>query len=188
MSPGWGVSFHPSRQVSKLKYELKVQNGGGQTRKTTEIRVNLLALEAQGHSKQEIVAFLSDQYKVSPSSIYRHFRNRAKWQAAFLGSVDPEACLHQTVSRLEHLYRETRILRQRAPDPNTQLGALRTMVDIVLKKAEILGVPPAMKLQADGEEGDHLDLSGCSTNELEILEHAERILGAHTKLRLEEFH
>jgi hypothetical protein len=105
-----------------------------------EYKLDLLQMEGQGFTRTEIVSYLADKHKVSKKLGYYYFKTRARWQPELLGLEDAKDSYHQTLNRLEYIYRRFSLLSANAPEFSNRVGALKGMLEVLRTKAEITGV------------------------------------------------
>jgi hypothetical protein len=105
-----------------------------------EYKLDLLQMEGQGFNRAEIVEQLAEKYNVSKRLGYYYFKTRARWQPEILGLEDAKDSYHQTLNRLEYIYRRFSILSSNAPEASNRVGALKGMLEALRTKAEVTGV------------------------------------------------
>lgn len=105
-----------------------------------KLKLELLRMEGQGLNKSEIVDALAQQFHVSRKLGYYYYKTRSQWQPEILGLEDAKAAYHQTLNRLEFIYRHFSLLAQTAPENSNRVGALKGMLATIIKKAELTGV------------------------------------------------
>jgi len=105
-----------------------------------EYKLDLLQMEGEGFNRTEIIQFLADKHHVSERVGYYYFKTRGRWQPEILGLKDAKDAYHQTLNRLEYIYRHFGHIAVTAPENSNRVGALKGMLDTTLRKAEILGI------------------------------------------------
>jgi hypothetical protein len=105
-----------------------------------EYKTDLLQMEGQGFTRAETVQYLADKHHVSTKLGYYYFKTRARWQPEILGLEDAKDGYHQTLNRLEYIYRRFSVIATTAPEYSNRVGALKGMLETVRTKAEITGV------------------------------------------------
>jgi hypothetical protein len=105
-----------------------------------EYKLDLLQMEGQGFNRTETVQHLAEKHGVSERVGYYYFKTRSRWQPEILGLETAKDAYHQTLNRLEYIYRHFSLIASSAPENSNRVGALKGMLETVIKKAEITGV------------------------------------------------
>lgn len=135
-----------------------------------EFKLDLLTMEGQGFNRSEIVQQLSQKHSVSTKLVYYYLTTRARWQPEILGLEDAKDAYHQTLNRLEFIYRHFSLIAQTAPENSNKVGALKGMLATITKKAELTGVltPTGAPMELD-EDLDHEVFEHLTVAEREII-------------------
>jgi len=96
--------------------------------KTLERRLDLLKMEGEGFSRNEIVTGLSKKYRVNIRQVYRDFANRGVWQPKLVEVKDRQKILMKAANRYDSIYRSAAFKHRHAQNETVQLGALNTML------------------------------------------------------------
>jgi hypothetical protein len=105
-----------------------------------ELKTELLRLEGAGFNEREIVEQLHERFHAARKTVYYYYRTRPQWQPEILGLSEAKEAYHQTLNRLEYIYKEFSIICLSAREDSNKIGALKGMLETTLKKAELTGV------------------------------------------------
>jgi len=119
---------------------------------TVERRSELLRMEGLGLSVTEIVKELSVKAQVSERTVYKDFQSRSFWQPTVQQYEGLERTYHKNLNRLEQIYRKASLIYLNADNDNAKVGALRLMLDIVMRLHEIHVLPNILNRLRDVEE------------------------------------
>lgn len=102
-------------------------------------RLELLKLEGLGLSQPEIVKELAQKYGRSERSIYYDFESRGVWQVQFSQLQDVQKAALIVHNKLDYIYRKASFMAVSGPEMS-RVAALRVMLDVVSRQAELSGV------------------------------------------------
>ena len=141
-----------------------------------EFKLDLLTMEGQGFNRSEIVQQLAEKHSVSTKLVYYYINTRTRWQPEILGLETAKEAYHQTLNRLEYIYRHFSLIAQTAPENSNKVGALKGMLATITKKAELTGVLTPIGAPIELDEGlDQEVFEHLSVEEREVIGRATYI-------------
>jgi len=108
------------------------------TMQTVERRLELLKLEGEGYSQNEIVKLLTKQFHRSPRSIRYDFQQRGKWQPKLSSLDDPQKVLMQVVNRYDQVIRQAAYKFRTTRNEYVQMGCLGLIAKVNEKLSVML--------------------------------------------------
>lgn len=82
-----------------------------------------------GYSKPEIVKFLVEKYKVTPSGAYYHFNTWDRWINNYSGFGNDRTLGAEVYERYRHIFREASFELLQCKDHNARVGLYRVMLE-----------------------------------------------------------